>query len=152
MKKNVLFLYLIILFSCEKTEVAINSILLKEITDYIDISEAEDKLKKTYTETGIYIVKFQEYEDRRYISLFESDIYYKKNLDGYIIIRDNKVFFYNSNKDFVNIDHLYKNGLSRIPNEDSEQALNIFDSKIIYFEIIDKNELKQINDDNFILE
>ncbi|WP_422349040.1 hypothetical protein [Flagellimonas sp.] len=64
------------------------------------------------------------------IQLFQNTYYLKENLDGYIKLGDNKVFFYNSDKTLIDISKLTKNGLEGIPDEDSEYAEQIFDPKV----------------------
>lgn len=151
MKKNkiVLLIMWLLLFSC-KSDKAIKTELFSEILNYIKKSEDYSKTTLTYNETGIYIVKFKEIDSSKYIKLFENSYYYKKGLDGFIDMNDNKVFFYNSNKNFVDVESLKSARNLSEPDENSGKVDEGFNSESWYFEITPDLKLIRIEDENFI--
>jgi len=150
MKRGIVLILVILAISCSTRKNVIDPILLQEIKEYIKISELKEN-KDSYDETDIYLVKFYDIKNKKYVKLYEIN-YYKENYDGYINIGDNTVFFYDSNINFVNADLLENKDVKHIPDENSDEVLIGMDSVVWYFSITEEFELKRIHDENFLLD
>lgn len=146
MKKSIITTFvLLVFFCCSNSESeAVKPNLLKEIKAYIDKSESNAKQRKTYKEYDIYLIIFSNKESLKKVKIVENTYYFKKNLDGYINIGDNKVFFYHSNENLVNKNLLLKKGLKNIPDENSKEARNDgIDPDVWSFLIEENGKLKK---------
>ena len=120
--------------------------LLKEIKAYIDKSETNANERKTYTEYDIYLIIFSDEGLSKKVKIIENTYYFKRNLDGYLNIGDNKVFFYHSNTDFVDVDLLSKSDLKDIPDENSDEAHDDGIDPEVWSFLINKNrDLEKTN-------
>jgi len=97
--------------------------LLNEIKGFITLSEKHiSNFKTNETDTDIYWVEFFEKDEKDVVVIMQQPFIHKTNLDGYIKINDNNVFFYYSNPDFVNVSKLDKSIGDRFPDRNSIEA------------------------------
>lgn len=139
-----LVLLLMTLLACQSEKDLVKLELYERIDNYIRISES--KASETYHETNIYLVVFYHEYSSNFVKIIENTYYFEKNLDGYIDIGDNKIFFYNSNEDFIKIESL-KNGKLKEPNEKSYKAFETFDPSVWDFRIEKDGTLIKVIDE-----
>ncbi len=97
--------------------------LLKEIKGFIKYSEENaGKYGKKLGDTNIYWLQFFEKEGKDIVVIMQQPFIYKSDLDGYVKINDNSVFFYFSDSDLVDVSKLEKSVSEEIPDENSREA------------------------------
>ena len=97
--------------------------LLKEIEGFIALNEESiSDFKNNKTDTDIYWVEFFEKNGKDVVVIMQQPFIHKSDLDGFIKINDNTVFFYFSNSDFVDVSKLEKPVGEEFPDENSREA------------------------------
>lgn len=97
--------------------------LLKEIEGFIAINEESiSDFKNNKTDTDIYWVEFFEKNGKDVVVIMQQPFIHKSDLDGFIKINDNTVFFYFSDSDFVNVSKLEKSVGDLFPDRNSIEA------------------------------
>lgn len=105
-----------------KSEIIRND-LLKEIEGFIAYNEESiSDFKNNKTDTDIYWVQFFDKDGKDVVVIMQQPFIYKSDLDGFVNINDNKVFFYFSNPDFVDVSKLEKSVSKEIPDENSRES------------------------------
>lgn len=153
MKRGLYFFLIISLLdiSCNNEIPVVSPALLHEIKTYIETSEEYDnQTGGHYSETDVYLVKFYQVDDQKYIFILENNFYFKEDLEGYFRLGDNKIFIYKQNSKFINYENLLKDLPSDIPNEHSISGAG-FNSKELYLKINPDLTLTKIEDDEFRL-
>ncbi|MEO1485073.1 MAG: hypothetical protein AAFU57_04960 [Bacteroidota bacterium] len=127
-----LLIFSLILIGCnDQIDYKVNHVLLSAINEHISECESEAKSDSTFIETDIYLVVMSTSDgDLIEVGLFQNTYYLQENLDGYMQIGDNKVFFYKSHPLLVDEGTLSREGLEDIPNENSELAEIAYDPNI----------------------
>ncbi|MEO1485426.1 MAG: hypothetical protein AAFU57_06755 [Bacteroidota bacterium] len=104
------------------SEIVRNDLLIA-IKEFIVFSEENAKeAGNIKQDTDIYWVEFVEIEDDKIVVIMQQPFYYSSNLDGYMEIRENLVFFYNSNTVLAKRSRLNKDVPEEIPDENSQQS------------------------------
>lgn len=97
--------------------------LLNEIKGFIVLSEEHiSNFKTNETDTDIYWVEFFEKNDRDVVVIMQQPFFHKTDLDGFVKINENSVFFYFSDDDIVDVSKLEKSVGDEIPDENSIEA------------------------------
>ncbi|MBS9462078.1 hypothetical protein KIM67_06620 [Flagellimonas sp. 389] len=117
--------FCILLVCCKNTSNSdiIRSNLLKEIEGFIALNEESiSDFKNNRTDTDIYWVQFFEKDGKNVVVIMEQPFIYKSDLDGFLKINENSVFFYFSDSDFVDVSKLEKSIGEEVPDENSKEA------------------------------
>lgn len=97
--------------------------LLNEIEGFIALNEEHvSNFKTNETDTDIYWVQFFEKNDRNVVVIMQQPFIHKTDLDGFVKINDNSVFFYYSDDDFVDVAKLEKSVGAEVPDRNSIEA------------------------------
>ncbi|WP_163419033.1 hypothetical protein [Flagellimonas sp. HSM57] len=144
-KLLVLSSILLVVLSCgEKKNDVVRKDLMKEIRKYIIFCENRADKSKIASETNIYYVKFYSKNNNDIVDIFQNMSYNKKYMDGYINLKENTVFFYNSDTNLVNVKKLNKKALNDLPDENSKEAELGF-NPIVWGYIIKNDSLVKID-------
>ncbi|MEM9363632.1 MAG: hypothetical protein AAGA43_13420 [Bacteroidota bacterium] len=114
-----------VLMSCKNTTNSdiIRNDLLKEIRGFIKYSEENaGKYGKKVGDTNIYWIQFFEKNDRNVVVIMQQPFIHKTDLDGFVKINDNSVFFYYSDNNFVDVAKLEKSVGNEFPDRNSIEA------------------------------
>ncbi|MEO9511072.1 MAG: hypothetical protein ABJN84_13735 [Flavobacteriaceae bacterium] len=97
--------------------------LLKEIEGFIALNEESiSDFKNNKTDTDIYWVEFFKKDGKNVVVIMQQPFIYKSDLDGFVNINDNSVFFYFSDNNFVDVSKLEKSVSEEVPDENSIEA------------------------------
>ena len=116
---------LVVLLGCKNSSSSdiIRADLLKEIKGFIKYSEENaGKYGKKVGDTNIYWVQFFEKDEKNVVVIMQQPFIHKSDLDGFVKINDNSVFFYYSDPDFVNALKLEKSLGDQFPDRNSIEA------------------------------